>query len=82
MAEILAGAGRHRHGEALQMLADSVSLNLEKGSPGGLASNRRHFSELTRTRSSQSCDALDAVSRQLVDAERVLGPALMPGDPA
>jgi tetratricopeptide (TPR) repeat protein len=83
MSEVLTMQGMHRN--ALMVLGDSIVLNLDKGSPIGLAFNRRAYDALRRdlvdVPSPDVQRALTEVSSQLERAEAVLGRVAMP-DPA
>jgi tetratricopeptide (TPR) repeat protein len=72
-SEVLTALGRHR--DALMVLSDSIGLNLEKGSPIGLAFNRRSLDALAATVSplGEAADVLHKVAAQLEEAEAVLG---------
>ncbi|MDH3598467.1 MAG: tetratricopeptide repeat protein [Candidatus Tectomicrobia bacterium] len=74
-------------GEAATLLADSVALNVDKGSPIGLAFNRRAFDALRKAAAhahDQSGEALPRllgeVEHRLVEAEAVLGQLVLPGE--
>jgi tetratricopeptide (TPR) repeat protein len=73
--------------DALALLADSVSLNFEKGSPLGLAVNRRAIGVLANTAAQvHGPDAeslrggVEEVERRLEQAESVLGRVVLPGE--
>ncbi len=79
--------GANQLSEAAALLADSVALNFEKGSPIGLAFNRRTFYTLQLT--SKQADGENAehlpslmaeVEHRLVQAEAVLGQLTLPGE--
>lgn len=80
LSEVLAASGRYR--EAFAVLGDSVALNLEKGSPIGLAFNRRALDALSRSAPAGAGvdEALKEVAGRLVDAESVLGRIVLPGE--
>ncbi len=80
LSELLATTGRHQ--EALGVLGDSVALNFEKGSPIGLAYNRRALDALSRSeaRTGAADAAFGEVLQQLADAEAVLGKMKLPGE--
>jgi tetratricopeptide (TPR) repeat protein len=80
LSEVLAVSGRDK--EALAMLGDSVAFNLEKGSPIGLAFNRRAFDTLARTATAaeDTGTVLREVSERLCAAEAVLGRISLPGE--
>lgn len=72
-------------GEATTLLADSVTLNFEKGSPIGLAFNRRAFDALGHavhqahgTSGNRAHTMLEDIERRLVQAESVLGKVTLP----
>ncbi len=74
-------------GEAATLLADSVGLNFEKGSPIGLAFNRRAFFALQMAaqqalgeKAEHLPRLLTEVERRLVEAEAVLGQLTLPGE--
>ena len=74
-------------GEAATLLADSVALNFEKGSPIGLAFNRRAFHALhmaVEQAHGEKADALPRllteVERRLIQAEAILGQLTLPGE--
>ncbi|APR75301.1 Putative LuxR-family transcriptional regulator [Minicystis rosea] len=81
LSELLA-AGGHLD-DALAVLSDSVTLNFEKGSPIGLAFNRRALDALDRApgagRSSTRA-LLDETRARLEAAESVLGRLSLPGE--
>ena len=76
LSELLAADGRPE--QALRVLSDSVALNVEKGSPIGLAFNRRALDALGRGLG-PSAEAAE-VERRLVAAEAVLGRMKLPGE--
>lgn len=84
LSEALSASGQHA--AALGLLRESISLNLEKGSPIGLAYNRRTLEQLaqrvgqTRERG-QIMGALDDALKSLVAAEESLGRIHLPGEP-
>jgi len=80
LAEVLAASGRVE--DALAILGDSIELNLQKGSPLGLAYNRRAFERFhaalepgARNALAQTLERVDA---QLGEAEAVLGRVSLP----
>jgi hypothetical protein len=84
LAELCIEAGQL--GEAATLLADSVSLNFDKGSPIGLAFNRRAFDALRKAAAQAHGGSggalpplLGEVEHQLVEAETVLGQLGLPG---
>ena len=85
LADLCIAAGQL--GEAATLLADSVGLNFEKGSPIGLAFNRRALNAL-QIAAEQAHDEkaehlprlLAEVTRRLVQAEAVLGQLTLPGE--
>ncbi|XXY47947.1 hypothetical protein WME91_48875 [Sorangium sp. So ce269] len=81
LAEVLSAKGLHR--EALAVLAESMAMNLEKGSPIGLAYNRRALNALVPNISLQGEEAelLRKIAAQLAAAEAVLGRLKLPGEP-
>ncbi|WP_437309845.1 hypothetical protein [Sorangium sp. So ce388] len=81
LAEVLSAKGLHR--EALAVLAESMAMNLEKGSPLGLAYNRRALNALVPNISLQGDEAelLRKIAAQLAGAEAVLGRLKLPGEP-
>ncbi|WP_437299582.1 hypothetical protein [Sorangium sp. So ce426] len=80
LAEVLSAKGLHR--EALAVLAESMVMNLEKGSPLGLAYNRRALNALVPNISLQGEEAeeLRKLAAQLAAAEAALGRAKLPGE--
>jgi tetratricopeptide (TPR) repeat protein len=77
-SELLAVSGHPE--EALSVLADSIALNLEKGSPIGLAFNRRGLAAIARTAGAASRATLTEVERRLAEAEGVLGRIHLAGE--
>lgn len=73
---------RHEHAEALRLLVDSVRLNHGKGSPRGLAWNRRTLKDLAQRMSEaerhELAPMIVAVRRQLEAAEAQLGRVELP----
>lgn len=70
--------------EALDLLGDSITLNAEKGSPIGLAFNRRTLTRLTeaaaRTPMTTALQtSLNTLDQRLAQAESVFGRATLPG---
>jgi tetratricopeptide (TPR) repeat protein len=80
LSELLAATGRYE--EALGVLGDSVALNVEKGSPIGLAYNRRAFDALARAAdgAGNASAALGQVEQELAEAEALLGRMKVPGE--
>jgi tetratricopeptide (TPR) repeat protein len=85
LSQLYATTGRL--GDALALLADSVSLNFEKGSPLGLAVNRRAFDAFANTAAQAHGpdaeglrEAMEEVERRLGQAESVLGRVVLPGE--
>jgi tetratricopeptide (TPR) repeat protein len=80
LSELLAAAGRYE--EALGVLGDSVALNVEKGSPIGLAYNRRALDALARAAdgAGNASEALGRVEQELSEAEALLGRMKLPGE--
>ncbi len=84
--EAMAGllGDRGEHSEALRMLVDSVRLNHGKGSPRGLAFNRRTLQALAQGMDEGARASLApmimAVRRQLEAAEGQLGRVVLPGE--
>jgi tetratricopeptide (TPR) repeat protein len=80
MSEVLTMQGLHRN--ALMVLGDSIALNLDKGSPIGLAFNRRAYDALRReladVPSPDVQRALVEVGNQLERAEGTLGRVPLP----
>jgi tetratricopeptide (TPR) repeat protein len=80
MSEVLTLQGLHRN--ALMVLGDSIVLNLDKGSPIGLAFNRRAYDTLRReladVPSPDVQRALVEVGSQLERAEGMLGRVPLP----
>lgn len=82
LAEVLAASGQVR--EAVNLLADSIVLNFEKGSPLGIAFNRRALAALSRHDAVRGDTAalLEAAERRLTLAEKAFGRIPIPGSPA
>jgi hypothetical protein len=87
LADLFVRAGRP--GEAIALLADSITLNFEKGSPIGLAFNRRAFATLSQAAAQVQGPeaeglrgALREVESRLTQAEAVLGRLVLPGEAA
>ncbi|RME25492.1 MAG: hypothetical protein D6798_08830, partial [Deltaproteobacteria bacterium] len=84
--EAMAGllGDRHDNAQALRMLVDSVRLNHGKGSPRGLALNRRTLKALAAGMSdaqrAELAPLVIAVRRQLEAAEAQLGRVTLPGE--
>jgi tetratricopeptide (TPR) repeat protein len=77
----------HRLGEAARLLADSVELNFEKGSPIGLAFNRRALDALQQAshqvqtpETANVRGIIGEVERRLTQAEGILGRLTLPGE--
>jgi hypothetical protein len=73
--------------DALALLADSITLNFEKGSPLGLAFNRRALDALAATvartpgpGADNVRSALTEVESRLAQAESVFGRLVLPGE--
>ena len=78
LADALAALGQPL--DALRLLAESVELNLRKGSPLGLAFNRRALVALReRGVPTDALDAAHEVERALAAAEGLLGRVEIPG---
>ncbi len=77
LSEVLSARGLMRN--ALMLLGDSIALNLEKGSPIGLAFNRRAFDKLRENMKEPQADevleAVQEVGERLDTAESMLGRA-------
>jgi tetratricopeptide (TPR) repeat protein len=85
LADLFVRAGQP--GEAIALLANSIALNFQKGSPIGLAFNRRAFDALTQAAAQgqgvgaeQLRGALHEVESRLTQAEAVLGRLVLPGE--
>jgi tetratricopeptide (TPR) repeat protein len=76
LSELLAQSGRLE--DALTVLSDSITLNFEKGSPIGLAFNRRALDALTRVVGDSP--TLGEARARLEVAENVLGRMKLPGE--
>jgi hypothetical protein len=83
MADVYSRMGRL--GEGLTLLANSITLNFEKGSPLGLAVNRRAFEGIAQaaaqaqgSEAEQLRNAVAEVERRIVQAESVLGRVELP----
>ena len=77
----------NRLGEAARLLADSVELNFEKGSPIGLAFNRRALDALQQAANQAQTPemanvrgVMGEVELRLTQAEGVLGRLTLPGE--
>jgi hypothetical protein len=76
-----------RLGDALALLVDSITLNFEKGSPLGLAVNRRAL-DAVATAAAQAHGpgaeslrgTVEEVERRLEQAESLLGRVMLPGE--
>jgi hypothetical protein len=84
LATVCSATGRL--GEAVALLADSVTLNFQKGSPLGLAVNRRSLDDLVGAAAREQGpegerlrDAVAEVERRLAQAEAILGRMVLPG---
>lgn len=73
--------------EAATLLANSITFNFQKGSPLGLAFNRRAFETLekavSRIRAPQAAQTqglIQQIEEQLSEAEAVLGRLVLPGE--
>jgi tetratricopeptide (TPR) repeat protein len=84
LADVCGRTGRL--GEAAALLADSVNLNFQKGSPLGLAVNRRAIEALVRTAAQEQGpeaehlrSAVAEIERRLAQAESILGRMVLPG---
>jgi tetratricopeptide (TPR) repeat protein len=76
-----------RLGDAIALLTDSITLNCEKGSPLGLAFNRRALSALVSAASQTHGSGAESVrsalaelETRLAQAESVLGRLVLPGE--
>lgn len=80
LSEVLAAGGKYR--DALAVLGDSIALNLEKGSPIGLAFNRRALEALAQSAPAQAglAEGIKEVAGRLMAAESVLGRITLPGE--
>jgi hypothetical protein len=85
LADLFVMAGRLE--DAIALLADSISLNFEKGSALGLAFNRRALVTLRQTmaqahgpEAERFQDAFAAVDSRLTQAESILGRVVLPGE--
>ena len=71
--------GKFVNEKALDLLAESVALNLDKGSPLGLAFNRRALQRLAGpAQAAGLLRALQALAQRLEQAEAILGQARLP----
>ena len=79
LAEVLAAGGQV--GEAIHLLADSIVLNFEKGSPLGIAFNRKALVDLTRNEAArgEAAGLIAAMEERLAAAEKALGRIPIPG---
>ena len=86
LSEVLVRDGKLR--QAIELLGDSIMLNREKGSPIGLAFNRRALKALTATLDGQApgnevadeiADAIVEVNSRLESAEETIGRIELPG---
>lgn len=80
LSEVLAARGRTS--DALALLGDSIALNLEKGSPIGLAFNRRSLDALAEKAPPGLAPQglLSQVAARLARAESALGRMKLPGE--
>jgi tetratricopeptide (TPR) repeat protein len=80
LSEVFAAGQRYR--DALAVLGDSIALNLEKGSPIGLAYNRRALEALVRSAppSAGLSEGIKEIASRLMTAESVLGRISLPGE--
>ena len=80
LSELLVATGRH--GDALAVLGDSIALNHEKGSPIGLAFNRRALAALAARAEASPGEkaAVAEVAQQLEEAEATLGRVALAGE--
>lgn len=80
LSEVLATGGRYR--DALSLLGDSVTFNVEKGSPLGIAFNRRAFDALAPIAAADAGAGpfIAEVSERLRVAESVFGRMRLPGE--
>ncbi|MEX1368433.1 MAG: tetratricopeptide repeat protein [Nannocystaceae bacterium] len=84
LADLYIAAGRPA--QALGALRDSVTFNMDKGSPLGLAVNRRTLERLETAISSSPrvpsglLSAVEELDQQLREAEAMLGRVAVPGD--
>ena len=85
LAELFVQAGRL--GDAVTLLADSITLNGEKGSPIGLAFNRRALGALANAaaqvhgpEAESVRGALEEVETRLAQTEAVFGRLVLPGE--
>jgi tetratricopeptide (TPR) repeat protein len=86
MSDLYAAADRPM--DALALLAESITLNTEKGSPLGLAFNRKALrviadavGEGDPARAQSHAPALEQIVRRLDEAQAVIGTVSLPGDP-
>lgn len=81
-ADLLVARGQAER--ALSVLSESIALNVEKGSPIGLAFNRRAFDALLRQSELEPRDAasgaVEIVRQHLEAAEERLGRLVLPGE--
>lgn len=82
LSEVLAAGGRVH--EALNLLADSIVLNFEKGSPLGVAFNRRALQALAESEAVRRSapELLGEAAARLAAAEKVVGRVPIPGGKA
>jgi hypothetical protein len=85
LAELCLTAGQLS--DAVALLADSITINFEKGSPIGLAFNRQTLGALTRAATQahgpdaeKLLGAVADVESRLAQAEAVLGRVRLPGE--
>lgn len=82
-AELFSATGRLQ--EAASLLGSSVALNAEKGSPIGLAFNRRALAALSQAtvpgpQAEQLRAALQTIENRLSQAETMFGRLVLPGE--
>jgi tetratricopeptide (TPR) repeat protein len=78
LSSLLARAGQFDH--ALELLAESVALHARRGSPLGLALNRRALADLARLAPPKFSSDVEHVLRSLEQAEERLGRIHLPGE--
>ena len=79
LSEVLAAGAQYQ--DALALLLESIELNLDKGSPIGLAYNRRSLVALGRVLPAGLAKLAGEAHLRLEAAEASLGRIKLPGEP-
>lgn len=78
LADIYLAAGDPQ--EAARAVAESIRINYEKGSPVGLAYNRRALAAIREASGPRTPSSLRAIEEELAAAQEVLGTIELPGE--